>query len=84
MGQAFVALETVHLLTRQAALVAEGTSLMSEEITAYVNLARTAVEFAALGILRLVQRSIGLAAFLSPSPIERVFPVSTSETERLD
>jgi alkylation response protein AidB-like acyl-CoA dehydrogenase len=39
---------------------------------AYVNLARLAVERVALEALTLVQRSIGLGAFLRPSPAERI------------
>jgi hypothetical protein len=71
MGRAFIAQETARLWTRQAALIAEGKGSKPEEIAAYVNLTRTAVEAAALDILRLIQQSIGLASFLSPSPIER-------------
>jgi alkylation response protein AidB-like acyl-CoA dehydrogenase len=72
MGMAFIAQETIRLWTRQAALIAEGNESAPEEIAAYVNLARTAVEAAALDTLQLVQRSIGLAGFLQPSAIERI------------
>jgi alkylation response protein AidB-like acyl-CoA dehydrogenase len=41
-------------------------------ITGYVNLARVAVESAALEIIRLVQRSLGLSAFLQTNPVERL------------
>ncbi|MDB5373967.1 MAG: cyclic nucleotide-binding protein, partial [Belnapia sp.] len=43
-----------------------------EGTVAFVNLARLAVERAALEALTLVQRSIGLQAFLHPSPAERI------------
>ena len=72
MGRAFIAQETARLWTRQAALIAEGEGSKPEAIAAYVNLTRTAVEAAALEVLRLVQQSIGLASFLCPSPIERM------------
>lgn len=39
---------------------------------AYVNLARIAVETACLDALRHVQRSLGLAAFVRPNPVERL------------
>jgi hypothetical protein len=72
MGRVFIAQETVRLWTREAALIAEGNRLTPEETSAYVNLTRTAVEAATLDTLRLIQQSIGLAGFLSPSPIERI------------
>jgi hypothetical protein len=72
MGLAFAARETIRLWTREAALIAETSRLEPEEITAYVNLARTAIESAALDTLRLVHRSVGLSGFLRPSPIERL------------
>ena len=43
-----------------------------EQLVAYVNLARLAVEAAALDLMQLVQRSVGLRAFLRPNPIERI------------
>ena len=39
-----------------------------EQLVAYVNLARLAVEAAALELMQLVQRSVGLQAFLRPEP----------------
>jgi alkylation response protein AidB-like acyl-CoA dehydrogenase len=72
MGRAFIACETIRLWTRRAALIAERNQASSEDIAAYVNLARTAVEAASLETIRLVQQSIGLAAFMQPSPIERL------------
>jgi hypothetical protein len=62
----------VRLWTREAAIIAEGNRLDPPETAAYVNLTRTAVEAATMNTLRLLQRSIGLAGFLSPSPIERI------------
>jgi hypothetical protein len=43
-----------------------------EQLVAYVNLARLAVEAAALDLMQLAQRSIGLQAFMRPNPIERI------------
>ena len=47
-----------------------------EQLVAYVNLARLAVEAAALDLMQLVQRSVGLQAFLRPNPIERISAIS--------
>ena len=43
-----------------------------EQLVAYVNLARLAVEAAALELMQLAQRSVGLRAFMRPNPIERI------------
>jgi alkylation response protein AidB-like acyl-CoA dehydrogenase len=72
MGRAFIACETIRLWTRRAASIAESKEMEVERTTSYVNLTRTAVEAATLETIRLVQRSIGLAAFLQPSLIERL------------
>ena len=72
VGEAAVALETARLWVGQAALRMAGAAADPEAAVAYVNLARRAVEQAALDILALAQRSVGLAAFLRPHPMERV------------
>jgi alkylation response protein AidB-like acyl-CoA dehydrogenase len=72
MGEILIALETARLWTRQAALIAESEAWPTQEITGYVNLARNAVEEAALRAMRLVHRSIGLAGFVKPNPLERL------------
>jgi hypothetical protein len=41
-------------------------------LVSYVILARLAVEAAALDLMQLIQRSVGLQAFLRPNPIERI------------
>ena len=46
--------------------------LPPDEVAATVNLARIAVEHAALDAMRLVARSLGLSAFVAPDPIERI------------
>jgi alkylation response protein AidB-like acyl-CoA dehydrogenase len=71
LGQAAIAAETARLWVESAARRAEATAPPAEA-AAYVNLARLAVERAALDVLELAQRSVGLAAFLRPDPLERV------------
>ncbi len=72
MGQILIAQETALLWTREAAMIAEGGQATSPNTTAYVNLARVAVESATLDAMRQIQRSLGLAGFLPPNPIERI------------
>jgi alkylation response protein AidB-like acyl-CoA dehydrogenase len=74
LGRAAMALETARLWVTQAASVAEdpSNSKAPEQLVAYVNLARLAVEAAALELMQLAQRSIGLQAFMRPNPIERI------------
>ena len=69
-----MAVETARLWVAQAATIAEAPlgSRAPEQLVAYVNLARLAVEAAALDLMQLVQRSVGLQAFLRPNPIERI------------
>lgn len=72
LGAAVVAAETAHLWVARAAEIA-GREGDAEQVIAYVNLARTAVERAGLDVLELAQRSIGLAGFHRNHPIEHVF-----------
>jgi alkylation response protein AidB-like acyl-CoA dehydrogenase len=74
MGVAAMAIETARLWVAQAATITEDPlqSRAPEQLVAYVNLARLAVEAAALDLMQLVQRSVGLQAFLRPNPIERI------------
>jgi alkylation response protein AidB-like acyl-CoA dehydrogenase len=74
LGRAAMAIETARLWVAQAASIAEAPlgSRAPEQLVAYVNLARLAVEAAALDLMQLVQRSVGLQAFLRPNPIERI------------
>jgi alkylation response protein AidB-like acyl-CoA dehydrogenase len=71
LGQAALAAETARLWVNAAALRAEAEPAAAEAAT-YANLARTAVERAGLDVLELAQRSVGLAAFLRPNPLERL------------
>jgi alkylation response protein AidB-like acyl-CoA dehydrogenase len=74
LGESAMAIETARLWVAQAASLTEGPldSRAPEQLVAYVNLARLAVEAAALDLMQLVQRSVGLRAFLRPNPIERI------------
>jgi alkylation response protein AidB-like acyl-CoA dehydrogenase len=74
LGQAAMTVETARLWVSQAASIAEVPlgSRAPEQLVAYVNLARLAVEAAALELMQFVQRSVGLQAFMRPSPIERI------------
>ena len=74
LGEAAMAVETARLWVAQAASITEAPlgSRAPEQLVAYVNLARLAVEAAALDLMQLVQRSVGLQAFLRPNPIERI------------
>ena len=72
IGEALIARETAALWTRKAALVAEGDRFDPGDVAATVNLARIACETAGLDVIRLVQRGLGLSAFLSGSAVERV------------
>ncbi|GJE45339.1 acyl-CoA dehydrogenase family protein [Methylobacterium soli] len=72
LGEGALAAETASLwVGRAAAIVAQGTR-PPEEIVAYVNLARLAVERAGLDVLQLAQRSVGLQGFLRDHPLERL------------
>lgn len=70
-GRLLITQETARLWTRQAVDAAEQDGPVADRV-AYVNLARLAVESACLDALRLVQRSLGLSAFVRPNPVERL------------
>lgn len=71
-GQALIAYETGRLWLSQAVKRMGDTAGHGDGAIAYVNLARTAVESACLDTLRLVQRSLGLSAFIQGSDAERI------------
>ncbi len=72
IGQALIAQETAQLWLRKAAVLAELATSSAQDVTGYVNLTRAAVERASLDGILLVQRSLGLSAFLPPNPAERL------------
>lgn len=72
IGEALIAQETAFLWVSKAARIAEGRQAAADDVAAYVNLARIAVEACCLDAMRVVQRSLGLAGFLSSNPVERL------------
>jgi alkylation response protein AidB-like acyl-CoA dehydrogenase len=74
LGGAAMGSETARLWIEHAAAITEEAldSRAPEQLVAYVNLGRLAVETAALNLIQLVQRSVGLQALLRPNPIERI------------
>jgi len=71
-GQLLIAHETARLWLERAARRACLEDGPAAEITAYVNLARIAIETACLDAMRLTQRGLGLGAFMSGHPAERI------------
>lgn len=72
MGVAAIAVETARLWVLRACVAAQDSRADPEATVAYVNLARVAVERAGLDVLEPAHRSVGLAGFLRPHPIERI------------
>ncbi|GBQ21311.1 acyl-CoA dehydrogenase [Acetobacter estunensis NRIC 0472] len=72
IGLALIAKETAALWTSRAARVAEDAALDPDEAVAIVNLARIAVERAGLDVIELVQRGLGLSAFVKTNVVERI------------
>jgi len=71
-GMMLIAQETARLWVERAASIAEDKDPAPALQVAIVNLARIAVESACLDALREAQRSLGLAAFVAPHPVERI------------
>ncbi|AAW61240.1 acyl-CoA dehydrogenase family protein [Gluconobacter oxydans] len=73
IGEAMILQKTASLWVEQAAQAAgDCPGLSPEEVTATVNLARLAVERAALELITLVQRGLGLSAFVKGRAVEQV------------
>jgi alkylation response protein AidB-like acyl-CoA dehydrogenase len=72
LGQAAIATETGRLWVERAAEIVEDEKRAPDQIIAYVNLARLAVERAGLDLMELINRSVGLQALMRPNPIERI------------
>jgi alkylation response protein AidB-like acyl-CoA dehydrogenase len=72
LGDMLIAAETASLWASKAARVAESGEAGAGDVVGYVNLARIAIEAACLDAMRLAQRSLGLAAFVRPNPVERL------------
>jgi len=74
MGRVWIARESALLWLGRSAEAAQRSFAEDDtaECVATVNLARIAIETASLEAITLVERSLGLAAFLHPDPIERM------------
>jgi hypothetical protein len=72
LGRVMIACETSRLWVRAVARLAENHNAPSADAVAYTGLARIAVETACLDAMQRVQRSLGLAAFRSGNPVERI------------
>jgi alkylation response protein AidB-like acyl-CoA dehydrogenase len=75
MGRLWIAQETALLWLDRAVTAAElqfSPDYDAAEIVATVNFARIAIESACLESMTLIERSLGLSAFLQPEPIERI------------
>jgi alkylation response protein AidB-like acyl-CoA dehydrogenase len=73
VGEALIAQETARLWVRRAALLGEADEGDADTVANTVNLARLAVEAAALDTLRIVQRALGMGAFRRGTTIELLF-----------
>lgn len=72
LGQIVIAQETASLWVTRAASVVEDPNTAAGDRQSYANLTRMAVESACLEALQLAHRSLGLAAFVPPNPVERL------------
>jgi alkylation response protein AidB-like acyl-CoA dehydrogenase len=72
IGHALIARESARLWIERAARMEESVDCVAATITGYINLSRIALESAAFDIIRLVQRTLGLSAFLQANPVERL------------
>jgi alkylation response protein AidB-like acyl-CoA dehydrogenase len=72
LGEAAIAAETARLFVTRAATLVSDPEAEPDRVIAYVNLTRLAVERAGLDVLEHAQRSVGLAGFLAPHPLERL------------
>ncbi len=73
VGEALIAQETARLWVRRAALLGEANAGDAGDIANTVNLARLAVEAAALDALRIAQRALGMGAFRRGTTVELLF-----------
>lgn len=72
IGRALILRETAFMWVKRAAFATCEPEAESGEIAAIVNLARLAVEEAALELITLVQRGLGVAAFVRGRAVEQV------------
>lgn len=72
LGRMFVHEQAAWLWLRNVAPIAENADGDPDHAVASVNLARIAIEQASLDTIQLVQRSLGLSAFVQSNPVERI------------
>ena len=72
IGEALTLQKTASMWVKEAAKVAYAANMEPESVVATVNLARIAVERAALELITLVQRSLGVSAFVKGKAVELV------------
>jgi alkylation response protein AidB-like acyl-CoA dehydrogenase len=72
LGRMYINAETARLWTLGACSFGEDADAKAERATAMVNLARIAIEAACMDTIQLVQRSLGLSAFVQANPVERM------------
>ncbi|MGX7345318.1 acyl-CoA dehydrogenase [Acetobacter pasteurianus] len=72
LGEALILQKTASMWVMEAAKAAYTPSMQPEDVVATVNLARIAVERATLELITLVQRSLGLSAFVKGKAVEQV------------
>lgn len=72
VGEALILQKTASMWVKEAAKAAYAPNMEPEDVIATVNLARIAVERAALELIILVQRSLGVSAFVRGKAVEQV------------
>jgi alkylation response protein AidB-like acyl-CoA dehydrogenase len=72
LARMFIDVQTANLWLRHVAPIAEDPEQDPAFTTATVNLGRMAIEAACLNTLQLVQRSLGMSAFMQANPVERM------------
>lgn len=72
IGEALILQKTAAMWVEQAAQAAYAPRMKPDDVVATVNLARLAVERAALELITIVQRSLGLSAFVKGKAVEQV------------
>jgi alkylation response protein AidB-like acyl-CoA dehydrogenase len=72
LGRMFIHAKTANLWLRHVAPIAEDPEQDPAFTIATVNLGRIAIEAACLETLQLVQRSLGMSAFMQSNPVERM------------
>jgi alkylation response protein AidB-like acyl-CoA dehydrogenase len=72
LGRMLIHAKSARLWLREVAPEAEGANSNADRAVPMVNLARIAIEAACLDTIQLVQRSLGLSAFMQSNKVERM------------